>query len=950
MSKNFKLSLTGILTSVMLIGASATLPAQAAVTDCPVTITKSGTQLTADNLGPTGDVDVFTSGIYCVAKFQTVASYTFAIPTNTSKVDYLVVGGGGGGGSGGGGAGGLLQGKGFAVAPGSVVEVAVGAGGSAGSGGLNSPNGSGGKGGQSKFSTIIAAGGGGGAAAYDNAVNPSDGGSGGGSRFDCVANPCTRWGSNGYAGLGIAGQGNNGGYGTYSDYGAGGGGGGAGGAGFNTTRQHIGGNGGIGIASDITGTSTYYAGGGGGGINDNTNMYVALNNGILTRHNEAQTTGGGQGGLGGGGNGSSYGFSGNSGSGHFGLYANATAGAPNTGGGGGGTDPEDTGGKAGGSGVVIIRWVSDLNLKTVTFSSNFGTPTTQTQNVASGVATALKPSTFARTGYTFDGWSTVANGTGTDYADLAEITTSSDITLYAQWKTGVTHTVTFDANLGTGSMASQTAGQETNLITNTLTRANYEFVGWNTEADGSGFAYADGAAYSFIQDITLYAQWQAVVVKYKATFYGNGADGGTSPTQLASATTPLTLNGFTRSGYSFLGWNTNYSATTAQYLDGQDYAFTSDVDLYAIWVVKANRDLVFDGNGSTGGSTATQTAQDNTQVNANGFVRDGYTFRHWNTAANGTGVSYQGNYVYSFAAGLTLYAIWGQNISVSYNGNGNDSGSVPASVNTYVGSAGVTAATNSGNLTKSGMKLTGWNTSADGTGTAVALGATNQKFAADTVLYAQWESAVYAVVYSGNGNTAGSEPQKASVPSTTPTVTIADNSGDLELEGHEFDGWNTEPDGTGTDYTPAQTAVVTTDTVLFASWKVVSSSSGGNTGVDPSPSPSPTASASPTPVYKKSIVISGFAGGSDKLTDTMKSRIKAFITKNPSYTNIKIVGYTSGPTVLRFDYGLSKRRALNAQAAMRGYLATNQKVTQVMSRQETGIGGHFRRIKIVISK
>jgi LPXTG-motif cell wall-anchored protein len=71
------------------------------------------------------------------------------------------------------------------------------------------------------------------------------------------------------------------------------------------------------------------------------------------------------------------------------------------------------------------------------------------------------------------------------------------------------HTATFDANGGEGSMDPVTANVSGNLPTNTLTNANEEctFNGWNTKADGSGTAYADGAAFSFETNETMYAQW-----------------------------------------------------------------------------------------------------------------------------------------------------------------------------------------------------------------------------------------------------------------------------------------------------------------------------------------------------------------------------------------------------------------------------------------------------------
>lgn len=70
-----------------------------------------------------------------------------------------------------------------------------------------------------------------------------------------------------------------------------------------------------------------------------------------------------------------------------------------------------------------------------------------------------------------------------------------------------TKTVTFDANLGTGTMANQVSATTANLTANSFTRGGFVFAGWNTVANGSGTAYADLAAYAFSANATLYAQW-----------------------------------------------------------------------------------------------------------------------------------------------------------------------------------------------------------------------------------------------------------------------------------------------------------------------------------------------------------------------------------------------------------------------------------------------------------
>ena len=103
-------------------------------------------------------------------------------------------------------------------------------------------------------------------------------------------------------------------------------------------------------------------------------------------------------------------------------------------------------------------------------------------------------------------------------------------------------------------MTSQTANVPTALTLNTFTRAGYSFSGWNTQADGLGTNYADGATYAFAADITLYAKWTALP-NHTVTFNSQRRHGH-DESQTANVPTALTLNTFTRAGYSFSGWNT----------------------------------------------------------------------------------------------------------------------------------------------------------------------------------------------------------------------------------------------------------------------------------------------------------------------------------------------------------------------------------------------------------
>jgi len=114
-------------------------------------------------------------------------------------------------------------------------------------------------------------------------------------------------------------------------------------------------------------------------------------------------------------------------------------------------------------------------------------------NETASVPTSLTTNAFTRTGYQFAGWNTVADA-------AARLRRRRQLPLHLehhplrQWSTATSYTVTFNANLGTGTMANETASVPTNLTTNAFTRTGYHFAGWNTAANGSGTAYADGAA------------------------------------------------------------------------------------------------------------------------------------------------------------------------------------------------------------------------------------------------------------------------------------------------------------------------------------------------------------------------------------------------------------------------------------------------------------------------
>ncbi len=174
-----------------------------------------------------------------------------------------------------------------------------------------------------------------------------------------------------------------------------------------------------------------------------------------------------------------------------------------------GTYTETKGSQAGDTYLVYDGiWALKKNNITITFNANGGTGEMAALMANPGYDKQLSSNTFTREGYTFTGWNTKADGKGTGYADGAIVNFSANTTLYAQWTQNPV--ITFDANDGKGTMGAQTVnpGVSAALLANTFTRADYDFAGWNTKADGTGTAYADKANITTNKNVTLYAQWK----------------------------------------------------------------------------------------------------------------------------------------------------------------------------------------------------------------------------------------------------------------------------------------------------------------------------------------------------------------------------------------------------------------------------------------------------------
>ena len=388
-----------------------------------------------------------------------------------------------------------------------------------------------------------------------------------------------------------------------------------------------------------------------------------------------------------------------------------------------------------------------------------------------------------KTGYSTSSWTTsktggteITYGSSKKTSDLASnITTGNkSITLYAKWVPN-TYKIKFDGNGSTsGSTASMTMTYDVakNLTANGFSKSGYHFSGWNTKADGSGISYYDKQSVKNLtatdgSTVTLYAQWSTN--SYTIAFDGNGNTGGitSSMTMKFDVAKNLNKNGYTRTGYTFSKWNTKANGSGTNYTNQQSVKNLTTVNggavyLYAQWT-PINYTIKFNGNGSTGGSTASMSMIYDVAKNltANGFKRTGYIFNGWNANSSGTGTNYTDkqsvkNLSSTSGATVNLYAKWTPiTYTIKFDKNGATGGSTASMSMTYDVAKNLTV----NGFTRTSYKFTGWNTKADGSGTSCTnkqsvknLSSTN---GAIVTLYAQWEydpvlSVKECDVYRGN--------------------------------------------------------------------------------------------------------------------------------------------------------------------------------------------------------
>ena len=383
-------------------------------------------------------------------------------------------------------------------------------------------------------------------------------------------------------------------------------------------------------------------------------------------------------------------------------------------------------------------------LFTVTFNANGHGTAPESQNVLDGEK-ATAPSAPSATGYSFNGWNTKDDGTGTTW-DFGTNTVTAATTLYAMW-TAETYTITYEMDGGinnTNNPATYTV--ETAVTFQEPNKVGYEFDGWYEE---SGFTtkVTGITAGSKTGAYTVYAKW-GDPIEYSITY---NLDGGTNaavnPAKYTIESETFTIADPTKTGYTFDGWFSDEeleTAATTTIAQGS----TGDVVLYAKWTVNSYT-ATFNANGGEFGegvTTATKQVAYEAAITATDITeptREGYAFKGWALTSDATAAAENLGTMNS-TEGVTLYAVWlVKSFTITLEPNGGTLGTGASPITQEYGSE----ITPRADPTKTGYTFAGWFENQDLSGTAVTIPATMP--AKTYTLYAKWNMDVQATAFTG---------------------------------------------------------------------------------------------------------------------------------------------------------------------------------------------------------
>lgn len=315
-------------------------------------------------------------------------------------------------------------------------------------------------------------------------------------------------------------------------------------------------------------------------------------------------------------------------------------------------------------------------------------------------------------------------------------------------------------------------------------------------------------------------------VYYDVTYNANGGRNAPADQEKAHGT-PLILS-YTkpiREGYTFRGWATSPGGQPV-YIAGSSYGIDADVTLYAVWEL-ITHNVFYNANGGINAPEMQIKRYGQTlYISTITPTRAGYTFDKWNTYAAGYGTDYTPGSEYNVDADVTLYAQWDRiTYAVTYNANGGTGAPLPQEK-----SWGVNLTLSTTIPERAGYAFKGWAKSP--TGSVVFSPGAQYIDDAPLALYAVWQIKSYTIKYSANGG-AGTPAQQTK----THGQALRLSAEKPIRQDYNFLGWNTKPDGSGTNYQLGAMYTADESVTLYANWEILKYSifynANGGTGAPP---------------------------------------------------------------------------------------------------------------------
>ena len=424
--------------------------------------------------------------------------------------------------------------------------------------------------------------------------------------------------------------------------------------------------------------------------------------------------------------------------------------------------------------------------------------------------TVAEKGDIVKTDCVFTGWNTVANGSGTRYAEGATFAPNEDVTLYAQFAKAnisaktqrnldkvrrgerIDYTLTVDI-----SDASSTID-----ITCPLNLSDVEYIDGSASAGGTYESYEEEGKVvwknvavtsgvntfkwsvklsedahinyvdAIVQDVdvsyagaTFDLQVNTPITESFTIEYDANEGIGDVPVDnefysleygdRASIHGNFEATPLTKEGYRFADWNDSQDGSGQAFRSGQRVSLGDDTTLYAKW--DANLYTVrYDANGATGNMNAQTFVYDKAQkLASNAFTKAGFKFTNWSTEADGSGQRFVNeqevkNLTSTMNDVIVLYAQFSDNTkTVTFDTSG---GSAVASQDVEVGKTAIKPA----DPTRDGYTFAGW--FADGADEAFDFAT---EISDNLKLIAKWTANTYTVHFIGNGETSGEMQDQA---------------------------------------------------------------------------------------------------------------------------------------------------------------------------------------------